>query len=131
MSKSALVDMQTAVIQYLRNSIGVLNVGDCFPQDNNLTYFIHLKDATVADISNKYHNRQRVSFTFHVISEDTTMFLEMLDTMQSLATTNALILEAHDIDNTNITIFNTFVDTQVEKQTRNGVITIEFDITEK
>ena len=123
--------MQTAVIQYLRNSIGVLNVGDCFPQDNNLTYFIHLKDATVADISNKYHNRQRVSFTFHVISEDTTMFLEMLDTMQSLATTNALILEAHDIDNTNITIFNTFVDTQVEKQTRNGVITIEFDITEK
>ena len=123
--------MQQAVIQYLRNSIGVLNVGDCFPQDNNLTYFIHLKDATVADISNKYHNRQRVSFTFHVISEDTTMFLEMLDTMQSLATTNALILEAHDIDNTNITIFNTFVDTQVEKQTRNGVITIEFDITEK
>ena len=131
MSKSALVDMQTAVIQYLRNSIGVLNVGDCFPQDNNLTYFIHLKDATVADISNKYHNRQRVSFTFHVISEDTTMFLEMLDTMQSLATTNALILETHDIDNTNITMFNTFVDTQVEKQTRNGVITIEFDITEK
>ena len=123
--------MQTAVIQYLRNSIGVLNVGDCFPQDNNLTYFIHLKDATVADISNKYHNRQRVSFTFHVISEDTTMFLEMLDTMQSLATTNALILEAHDIDDVNITMFNTFVDTQVEKQTRNGVITIEFNITEK
>ena len=130
MAKSALVDMQQAVIQYLRNSIGVLNVGDSFPQDNNLTHFVHLKDATVADISNKYNKRSRVSFTFHVISEDTTMFLEMLDAVQSLATTNALILEAHDIDNTNITIFNTFVDTQVEKQTRNGVITIEFDITQ-
>lgn len=131
MAKTALVDMQVAVIRYLRNLVGVLNVGDCFPQDNNLTYFIHLKEANVTDISNKYHVRNKVSFIFHCISEDTTMFLEMLDVVQSLATTNALILEAHDIDDVNITMFNTFVDTQVEKNTRNGVIQIEFDITQK
>lgn len=131
MAKSPLVDMQIAVIKYLRNFIGVLNVGDYFPQDNDLTYFVHLKEANVTDISNKYHKRAKVSFTFHCISEDTSKFLEMLDVVQSLATTNALILEEHNIDDANITMFNTFVDTLVEKQTRNGVIQIEFDITQK
>lgn len=130
MAKSALVDMQVAVIKYLRESIGVLNVGDCFPQDNNLTYFVHLKEANVADISNKHNIRARVSFTFHCISEDTTKFLEILDAVQSLATTESLLLEAHNIDDVNITMYNTFVDTQVEKQTRNGVIQIEFDLTQ-
>lgn len=130
MAKSPLVDLQTAVIKYLRDSIGILNVGDCFPQDNNLTYFVHLKEANVADISNKRNTRARVSFTFHVISEDTNKFLELLDSVQALATTNSLILESHGIDDIEITTYHTFVDTQVEKQTRNGVIIMEFDITQ-
>lgn len=131
MQKSALVDMQISVIKYLRNLLGDFNVADSFPQDANLTSFCLLKETNITDISNKYDKRSRVSFTFHIISEDTDRFLEMLDGVQSLSTTNALILEAHNIDDVNITMFNTFVDTLVEKHTRNAVVQIEFDVTEK
>ena len=124
----SLKQVQTAIIRYLREKVGVYKVGDVFPQDNTIKDYIHLKDVRIADNSNKSHKRDTLSFTFHFFSRDTNTFLDLLKALQGLEEAE-LIMEGYTLDEAEITATHSYVDITVEDHVRHGIVMIDFTVT--